>query len=190
MNRNRRRKCSQCRELYHPDQRNRRHQKYCSKADCRKASKQASQRRWLSNPKNRDYFQGAIQVERVRAWRKAHPGYWKRKRTGTLQDVLEGQGAETTKESGSYFSRTLQDVLSEQPLIILGLIAQLSASALQDDIAFTARKLLRLGQDIVGGKMVEDDQREGNDHAKTTHMPRESALSSTSVQLGRSALSP
>ena len=45
---------------------------------CRQASKAASQQRWLHKPANRDYFTGPTQVERVRQWRKAHPGYWRR----------------------------------------------------------------------------------------------------------------
>ena len=190
MKRIRRRKCSHCQELFHPDHRNRRHQRHCSKADCRKASKQASQRRWLGKPKNRDYFQGPTQIERVRAWRKAHPGYWRRKRTCALQDVLLAQPAEKTGESGSLNSGPLQDVFNDYPLIILGLIAQISASALQDDIAFTARQLLRLGADIVGGKLVGGNTMGGKGNAETTHMPRESARSSPSVQLGRSAIGP
>ena len=46
---------------------------------CRQASKAASQRRWLRKPDNRDYFSGPTHVERVRQWRQAHPGYWRRK---------------------------------------------------------------------------------------------------------------
>ena len=78
MKRHRRRKCRHCRELFLPDPRNLRHQHYCSKPECRRASKAASQRRWLSKPANRDYFRGAANVQRVRAWRAAHPGYWQR----------------------------------------------------------------------------------------------------------------
>ena len=38
-----RRKCKCCRTLFRPDPRNRRHQRYCSAASCRAASKAASQ---------------------------------------------------------------------------------------------------------------------------------------------------
>ena len=74
----RKRKCLHCRELFRPDPRNLRHQRYCSKLACRQASKAASQRRWLGKAQNRNYFRGAINGQRVRAWRAAHPGYWKR----------------------------------------------------------------------------------------------------------------
>lgn len=78
MKRYRKRKCRHCRELFHPDARNLRHQHYCSKPACRKASKASSQRRWLGKAQNRDYFRGAANVQRVRAWRAAHRAYWKR----------------------------------------------------------------------------------------------------------------
>ena len=79
MKRARRRKCLCCGELFRPDARNLRHQRHCPKPACRKASKAASQRRWLSTSDNRDYFRGAINVARVQAWRAAHPGLWSAK---------------------------------------------------------------------------------------------------------------
>ena len=51
------------------------HQRYCSAPACRRASKAASQRRWLAKSANRDYFRGPEHVARVRAWRAAPPGY-------------------------------------------------------------------------------------------------------------------
>ena len=44
------RKCLCCNEMFHPDARNRRHQQYCAKDPCRKASKAARQARWLAKP--------------------------------------------------------------------------------------------------------------------------------------------
>ena len=71
------RKCPHCGQLYVPDHRNRYHQVYCSKPDCRQASKRASRRRWRNSSKGRDYFKGPTQVERVRQWRLEHPCYWR-----------------------------------------------------------------------------------------------------------------
>ena len=45
-----RRKRLCCKEFYRPDQRNLRHQRYCSKPTCRKESKAQSQFRWLQRP--------------------------------------------------------------------------------------------------------------------------------------------
>ena len=44
-----RKKCCNCDELFIPDPRNTTRQRYCSKPECRKASKAASQRRWLAS---------------------------------------------------------------------------------------------------------------------------------------------
>jgi hypothetical protein len=38
-----------------------------------------SQKRWLQKPENQDYFRGSQNVQRVQRWRKANPGYWRRK---------------------------------------------------------------------------------------------------------------
>lgn len=72
------RKCKHCRTFFAPDPRSARRQRYCAQPACRQASKAASQRRWLQKPGNRDYFTGPTHVERVRQWRRAHPGYWRR----------------------------------------------------------------------------------------------------------------
>ncbi len=111
MKRQRRKKCKNCKELFHPDSRNVRHQQFCGKSECRQASKRQSQARWHRKPENRDYFRGPAHVERVREWRAAHPGYWKRR---VLQDVLVSQVAVTTEESGTYNSST--DVLCREGL--------------------------------------------------------------------------
>ena len=70
--------CLHCKELFVPNRRNWWHQKFCTKPECRQASKAESQRHWLSKPENRDYFRGSANVERVRQWRAKNPGYWKR----------------------------------------------------------------------------------------------------------------
>ena len=62
-----RRKCRHCAQLFRPDPRNALHQRYCSAPACRRASKAASQRRWLAKAANRDYFRGPEHVARVRA---------------------------------------------------------------------------------------------------------------------------
>lgn len=92
MKRKRRRKCLCCGDLYMPERHNAYHQKYCPKPACRKASRQASQRRWLAKPANRDYHCGAEAAARVRAWRQGHPGHGSRK-APPLQDLLSAQHA-------------------------------------------------------------------------------------------------
>ena len=60
-----RRKCLSCPKLFIPDPRNQSRQHYCSAPAWRKASKAASQRRWLSKAGDGDYFRAADQVRRV-----------------------------------------------------------------------------------------------------------------------------
>jgi hypothetical protein len=79
MGRAQQRKCRHCAERFTPDTRNAYHQCYCTAPGCKAASKRASQAKWLGKPENRDYHRGADAVARVQAWRRAHPGYSRRK---------------------------------------------------------------------------------------------------------------
>jgi len=168
MKRYRKRKCKHCHEFFLPDPRNHYHQRYCSKPDCRRASKVASQHRWLSKPGNRSYFRGPANVERVRAWRKANPGYRKRKETqgpSALQDLYPSQVADNPSDSDDLEHSPLQDLLASQAIVLIGLIAQLTDSTLQEDIAQCGRRLLHLGQDILSGARSAS---RGGRHAKTS----------------------
>ncbi len=154
MKRTRRRKCRHCGQLFDPDPRNRHHQKYCSASACRRASKAASQRRWLANPINRHYFRGPAHVARVQRWRAAHPGDGRR--TGapvedTLQDHCMRQPVEPVEKTTTLPERALQDLLFSQPYVLIGLIANLTGSALQEDIVRSGRQLQQLGRDILAG---------------------------------------
>ena len=155
-------KCLCCGDHFTVDVRNRGRQKYCAKLNCRAAGKAARQRRWLGKPENRDYFRGPVHVERVRAWRADHPGYWRghRRDPGTaLQDALVPQVVELTERIEDPSVLALQDALSAQGPVLIGLIAHLSDSALQEDIASTARGLLQLGQDILARKVSDAGQK-------------------------------
>lgn len=151
--------CINCNELFIPDARNRRHQQYCSNLACRKASKRASQQRYLSSEKGKDSFRGAYHVNRVREWRKAHPGYWKRKKAVSaeeavaLQDFLPVEVIENKAAPEISENHALQDICFLQPALIVGLIANLTGSALQEDIVSASRRLVDFGRDILGKGM-------------------------------------
>jgi hypothetical protein len=150
--RKRKRKCRHCREFYIPDPRNRWHQRYCSKPACRKASKTASQRHWLTSGKGQGYFEGEDNIRRVLEWRAAHPKYWQRGRPDgrdALQDVLFGEVVAAQGVRGRLNTSALQDLLTPQPALLVGLIAKLTGNALQDDIAEASRRLIILGRDIL-----------------------------------------
>ncbi len=148
----RRRKCLHCLDLFRPDPRNLRHQRYCSKAECRQASKEASQRRWLNKAPNRDYFRGAANVQRVQAWRAAHPGYSKRaapQADSALQEDSLAQTIEVKGKTGDLAAAALQDLLCAQPLVLIGLIAHLTDSALPEDIVFQTHRLHQLATEVL-----------------------------------------
>jgi hypothetical protein len=147
----RRRKCKCCRRLFRPDPRNLRHQRYCSEPSCRAARKAASQARWLAQPENHDYFRGPVHLARGRAWRARHPGYWRKSRRprSAPKDVSTTQPIGSIGKTGIFVRSPLQDLLTAQPAVLIGLIAHLVGTPQQDDIARTADRLLRLGQDIL-----------------------------------------
>jgi len=151
-----RRKCKCCRKLFRPDPRNCRHQCYCSAHACRAASKAASQTRWLAKPENQDYFRGPVNVARVKAWRSRHPGYWRKgRRSGdALQEVSTVQAVDPAPKTGDFVRSPLQDVLSVQPAVLIGLIAHIVGTPLQDDIVRATGRLLRLGQDILSSAVA------------------------------------
>lgn len=152
MARGERRKCKCCLKLFRPDPRNRRHQRYCSAPACKAASKAASQARWLAAPENQTYFCGPIHVARARAWRSRHPGYWRRGHA--LQDLSIAQGIDSPMEKGNFADAALQELLMAQPAVLIGLIAHLVGTPLQDPIVRTTHRLLRLGQDILATSAI------------------------------------
>ena len=149
-----RRKCRCCHRVFVPDPRTVDRQRYCSEPACRQASKAASQRRWLSKNGNGDYFRGPEAVRRVQAWRKSHPGYWRRATSGSnCTQPLEKQGPNPSQSSCNVpreLPRTLQeDCLAQDPAFV-GLISMVTGSTLQEDIAATTRQLLLRGRNILG----------------------------------------
>ena len=149
-----RRKCRCCKSFFTPDVHNPSRQSFCLALDCRHASKAASQRRWLSKPGNRNYFRDADNVERVRLWRKAHPGYWKRsKSVSKPNQPVASQALNPGTISCNAPEReivALQDfVLTEDPVFV-GLLSMVLGSTLQEDIAAVGRNLLLQGKNILG----------------------------------------
>ena len=99
----RQRKCLECGELFPLDPRLKGKQKFCSKPECRCASKAHSQRKWLSKPKNRKYFCGIEHSERVKNWRKENPNYAKEAylRKKALQDTCNSQPVDDQEDTTS-----------------------------------------------------------------------------------------
>jgi hypothetical protein len=128
--RRRQHKCCKCHQLYDPDPRSRYHQKHCGRPECRKASKAASQRRWLESDKGRDYFRGSANTHRVKAWRAAHPGYARGrpsqppKPSCALQEDCQPQTTVLPEVKPTLGESALQEMIVTQSLILTGLIVQ------------------------------------------------------------------
>ena len=183
MPRRRQRKCRHCGHLYEPDTRNDYHQRYCSQPACRQASRAASRARWRASAKGCDYFRGSANVLRVQAWRKAHPGYWRKgtKRSGALQDHCPPQALVPPADKGTLTLGALQDVCLVQGLVLQGLIAQLTGSALQESIVPATHRLILLGQQIQG----PGSRRQVHGRDQTSVVPPAVAEGAGAVQLDR-----
>lgn len=171
-------KCEHCGELFVADARNRTRQRYCRKAPCRKASEAQSRRRWLSRPENVDYYRGEVNVARVQTWRKEHPGYWrnrKRKRGGALQEILMAQVPVDQEQAAPDGRSALQETLTAQSPLLVGLISHLVGSALQEDIAQMTRRLHSRGRAVLGQDVPRPT------YGKTTHRNRSGAARAAPV---------
>lgn len=169
-------KCLHCNEERKSEPRNRGRQRYCGKEACRRASKAASQRRWLSRPENAGYFRGKEACERVKRWREAHPKYWQRKKKSgggdALQEICAEQSVQDKGVEESGLLRALQEISQPQPAFFVGLISVLTGNALQDDIAASALQFVSRGRDILGmglgGSATKNDQKHTSSVSRTT----------------------
>ncbi len=143
-----RRKCVSCKKLFVPDARNRRHQRCCGEPSCRRERKAESDRRWRTKPENREYWSGPENAARARAWQKAHPGYWKRrkKKARLLQVVCAPEAIVGEADK----TKVLQDVWRAQPPLLLGLISRITGTVLHTDMAAITGQLIANGRALVG----------------------------------------
>lgn len=149
----RRRKCAHCRALFFPDPRRRLKHRFCCAPTCRKASKAESQRRWLAKPENKNWWRGPVNVQHVQEWRRAHPGYWRRRknqRSDALQDMSMSQVPAGKGGSSKLTRRALQETWRGQSPLVLGLIAQFTGVTLQEEMAGITGQLIARGTALLG----------------------------------------
>ena len=158
-------KCMSCGGFYMPDARNQGRQKYCAKPACRKSSKVASQTKWRAKPGNKD---SDDDKRRVREWRAANPGYWRRKRSRggiALRDSLNPQVSAGQAKAEQDERVALQDLLKSQDPLVLGLVMHVADIALREDIAGMTQKLISRGRAVMGerpaGPTYEKQNRDG-----------------------------
>lgn len=180
-------KCRYCKKLFWPDPRSGNRQHFCGKLECRKASKADSQKRWIEKPENQDYFRGTENVKRVQEWRKNHSDYWRRKSSkkgSPLQESLTPEPIENKPDTAKLESGALQDIINAQPIVLLGLISNITGIALQDDMAITIRRLLQLGLDIANPSTHSKEEKHG---IKTAHISATDPAGTQTVQLAGSS---
>jgi hypothetical protein len=90
------------------------------------------------------------------------------------EQVVPNEGLSSEKASDA-----LQEVLLMQPAVVVGLISMMTGNSLQEDIAATARVLIRKGQDIL----------ESNPGSQTTRFYDENQTPSLSATAAPSAAS-
>jgi hypothetical protein len=136
---------------------------------------------------NRDHFRGPENVQRVQEWRRPHPGYWRPKASQDLsiKKTEENPPVETSKISSP--NLPLQDFLNAQHMVLIGLIAHLTGSASQDDIALSVRRLQQLAADIFNGPT---QTKGGSDDPKAPHLSTAYPKGPQPVQLGGSPSGP
>jgi hypothetical protein len=172
------RKCMSCAEFFDSDHRNRNRQIFCSAAGCRRASKAASQARWLNDPDNVGYFKDQAHVARARAWREAHPGHTRGtpRKSPALQDPLIAQALDFNEENGKRTGAALQDLLNPSSPALAGLIAHLFGVTLQDDLTATAKRLVQIGRDLLRSEV--------HTSSDASHEGRKASQAQTDVRSG------
>ena len=152
----RRRRCKNCHHLYKPDPRNLKRQKFCSKPECKAASKKHSQQKWLNKAINRDYFSSPENVIRVQQWREQNPGYWRRKKStkktflfdDALQDTLLPESLYYSESQANLIQNALQDMLSSKSLVIIGFSPHLNENVLKIVIDISEEQDIILKMDL------------------------------------------
>jgi len=172
----RRRRCKNCDDLFKPDSRNLKRQKFCRKPKCKEASKRYSQQKWLMKPKNIDHFSGPENVIRVQQWRQENPEYWKQKKSkkvtllikGALQETLSAKTTINKGFTNDLMQTALQDSLSVKTLVVIGFDTQLNKTALQDIIDFIDLGEVKSVPDVLK-KLI--DQKKGVQHGQMLFYP-------------------
>lgn len=120
----------------------------CSRERCRKAAKKQRQADWFS--RNPDFFSGPENVERVRQWRRKKA----RERATVPTEQKPPDPSSTQKAKSCNTPEPKNDVLqdSARPAepVIMGLLALLSGSMLQDEVHNLYSQCSRRGSELLG----------------------------------------
>ena len=146
-------KCLCCHHFFKPTPQSKGRQNYCSHPECKKASKKASQEKWLAKPENKDYFKSPANVQRVQQWRKHDPAYSKgneqfhsrtiQRNKTLLQETSMVQPTDKQEKTIDLAQESLQETLISQVFVLMEVMTHLDTNALralQETIDFTRQK--------------------------------------------------
>lgn len=117
-------------------------------------SRQDSQQRWIKKTGNGAYHSGPEHVARVKAWREANPGYWRKQEGPPDRSAAPGVPPDRLQKMLRDFALqdtcvALQDSWNPQLVALLGILAWLRGSALQETIAEDLREIMLTGYAIL-----------------------------------------
>ena len=153
---NRKIRCKNCGNYFYPDHYNYRHQQYCSRRECRKASHIASAKLYRKS-KSLDKEFRKNECKRVKKWQAENSDYWK-DREKTSKKVLEPAVLRDFAQVQKLQSdmTVLRDFANSQYHVIEGLIITLTGDVLRDNIGGYIRQMYDKGREV-SGKVPEND---------------------------------
>lgn len=144
------RSCAHCGRQFVVDPRVGKRHRFCSRPECVRASRRTAQQKWLRKNGGNSYFAGKENLEKVRAWRKHHPQYWKR--TSRRKGARSAAFRLSKSLQAALRCVALQDVIEPRLALEIGIIARLSGAALQDTIASEISATMLRGYAILNAR--------------------------------------
>jgi len=177
------RKCLCCKTKFSPGPHNKHHQRYCGKQECQAASHRASSKRYRRQQrKDPDYQKN--EKERVKIWRRSHPGFWKKKnveKTPEKNEVLR----DFVQLENPPEDKVLRDFLLFQGHCLQGLVLQLTG-VLRDDIGSVMNSYYDKSKELCP-ELEKQIYHGGLCHnAKGNHQSGAAATAAGGVRVGRS----
>lgn len=143
--------CAHCGQTFHINPRLGRRHRYCAKPACQRVRRAGNLRRWLKRNGGRSYYRGQENGDRVRHWRAAHPGYWRR---GRHPKAVKFGAVASKRLAAAAKLVALQNSIDADLALKIGLISELMGTALQDSIAKHLRRLILRGYAILRGRKL------------------------------------
>ena len=149
-------RCRNCGNYFYPDNYNYRHQKYCPRDECRKASRRGSSKKYRSKKSGSADFR-RDESARVQKWQSKNPSYWKNRKKNSKKfsekDVLRDFAQVENLQSEMV---VLRDFANSQYLVMKGLISTLTDDVLRDNIGGYLRRMYDKGREVSGAVPEKD----------------------------------